>query len=168
MSRDYKITSINYTSVVTRDVDITFCKVWGKEPDLFDIFFTLAVIILPLMMGPVITAFLELFQFIKQYSVKNPPPEPSNRGRQRCLLYILSSLSIGSYLANLYMMDGLIFTNYKQKAFHLLVLKYVVGYADLIFVPLVIIFMDPDVRGGIGEVYRSKRVRREQAESSIF
>ena len=70
VSRDYKITSMNYTSVVTRDVDITFCKVWGKEPDLFDIFFTLAVIILPLMMGPVITAFLELFQFIKQYSVK--------------------------------------------------------------------------------------------------
>ena len=71
-------------------------------------------------------------------------------------------------MANLYSVEGFIFSIYQLRPFHLLLLKYVVGYADLIFVPLVIIMLDPDVRGGIGEVYRSKRVRREQAESSIF
>ena len=168
VSRDYKVMSLNYTMVVTRDVDITFCKVWATQADLFDMFFTIAVIILPLVLGPGLTAFLELFQFFKQCSSKNPPPEPSSRGRQRCLLYVLSSLSIGSYLANLYMVEGFIFSIYRLRPFYLLLLKYVVGYADLIFVPLVIIFLDPDVRGGIGEVYRSKKVQREQAESSIF
>ena len=167
VSRDYRVPSMNST-VITRDVDITFCKVWGKQADLYDMFFTMAVIIFPLVLGPVITAILELGQLIKHCSAKTPPLESSNRGRQRCLVYILSSLSIGSYMANLYIMDGLIFSSNKQRAFHLLVLKYVVGYADLIFVPLVIIFLDPDIRGGIGEVYRSKRMRREQAESSIF
>ena len=168
VSRDYKLRAFNYTTIVTRDVDITFCKVWGMQPGLFDMFFTLVVIVLPLVLGPVLITFLEVFQYAKNCSSKSPPPEPSNRGRQLCLVYVLSSLSIGSYLANLYLVEGFIFAMYKLKVFHLLLLKYVVGYADLIFVPIVIIMLDPDVRGGVGEVYRSKRARREQAESSIF
>ena len=46
------------------------------------------------------------------------------------------------------------FSVYKLTSFDLLLLKYVVGYSDLIFVPLIIILMDPDVRGGVGEVCR--------------
>jgi len=57
---------------------------------------------------------------------------------------------------------------YELSSFDLLLLKYVVGYSDLIFVPLIIILMDPDVRGGVGEVCRNRRAARELAESSIF
>ena len=52
--------------------------------------------------------------------------------------------------------------------FHLLLLKYGLGYADLVLVPLVIMTLDLDVRAGVADVYRSKRARREQADSSIF
>lgn len=47
-------------------------------------------------------------------------------------------------------------------------LKYVLGYSDLIFVPLAIILLEPEVRGGVMEVFRNKRAARERAESSIF
>ena len=47
-----------------------------------------------------------------------------------------------------------------------MVCKYVLGYSDLIFVPLVIIMMDPEVRAGVGEVYRNNRAATEQTESS--
>ena len=43
---------------------------------------------------------------------------------------------------------------YHLNGFELLLLKYVLGYSDLIFVPLLIILMDPDVRGGVAEVCR--------------
>ena len=46
------------------------------------------------------------------------------------------------------------FSLYHLNGFELLLLKYVLGYSDLIFVPLLIIMMDPDVRGGVGEVCR--------------
>ena len=164
VSREYQVVTLNYTSVVTRDVDVTFCKVLGKQEDLFDIFMTMVVIIIPLLLGPVLTAFLELFGIIKDHAMDSPKIEPSNRGRQRCLMYVLASLSVGSYLANLYLVEAFM----QIEVFHLLLLKYVLGYADLVFVPLVIIILDPNVRGGVGEVYRSKRVVREQAESSVF
>ena len=51
-------------------------------------------------------------------------------------------------------LTSLNFSVYKLTSFDLLLLKYVVGYSDLIFVPLIIILMDPDVRGGVGEVCR--------------
>ena len=57
---------------------------------------------------------------------------------------------------------------YQISNFQLLMCKYVLGYSDLIFVPLMIILLDPEVRLGVGEVYRNKRAAREQAESSIF
>ena len=76
------------------------------------------------------------------------------------------------------------FSLYHLNGFELLMLKYVLGYSDLIFVPLLIIVMDPDVRGGVCEVcrwlgiirgrtcyrlyFRNKRAAREPAESSIF
>ena len=46
------------------------------------------------------------------------------------------------------------FSLYHLNGFELLMLKYVLGYSDLIFVPLLIILMDPDVRGGVCEVCR--------------
>jgi len=149
-------------------VDITFCKVWDLESDFFDAFFTLFVIVLPLFFGPVLTALLEAYQAIRRLRTKSPPVERSNRRRHLCLVYVLASISIGTYLANLYLVEGVIFSLYHLNGFELLMLKYVLGYSDLIFVPLLIIVMDPDVRGGVCEVCRNKRAAREPAESSIF
>ena len=68
-------------------------------------------------------------------------------------------------------------------SFQLLLLKYVVGYSDLVLVPLVVILLDPHVRQGVSEVcrwesdeliyilsvdFRKKHMDRERAESSIF
>ena len=58
--------------------------------------------------GPVLTVFLEIYQMVRRLRIKCPPAEVSSRRRQLCLVYVLSSLSIGSYLANLYLAEGLI------------------------------------------------------------
>jgi len=109
VSRDYQIKSFNQTLSVTRNVDITFCKVWDLESDFFDAFFTLFVIVLPLFFGPVLTALLEIYQVIRRLRTKSPPVERSNRRRHLCLVYVLASISIGTYLANLYLVEGVIF-----------------------------------------------------------
>ena len=59
--------------------------------------------------GPVLTVFLEIYQMVRRLKIKCPAAEASSRRRQLCLVYVLSSLSIGSYLANLYLAEGLIF-----------------------------------------------------------
>ena len=136
---------------------------------------------------------------VRRLTIKTPPVESSkSRRRKLCLVYVLSSLAIGSYLANLYLAEGFIFRdesfrpldnifNKKIKYFslktgpelsccsiyqltnlQLLLCKYVLGYSDLIFVPLVIILLEPEVRGGVVEVFRNKRAARERADSSIF
>ena len=46
-------------------------------------------------LGPVLTAILEFYNVIKRLSVKSPPVERTNRKRHLCLVYVLSSLSIG-------------------------------------------------------------------------
>ena len=60
--------------------------------------------------GPVLTVFLEIYQMVRRFTIKTPPVDSTkSRRRKLCLLYVLSSLAVGSYLANLYLAEGFIF-----------------------------------------------------------
>ena len=105
----------------------------------------------------------------------------SSRGGHFQVFLITESIFNTYYLCLFHLFA---FSLYHLNGFELLMLKYVLGYSDLIFVPLLIIVMDPDVRGGVCEVcrwlgiirgrtcyrlyFRNKRAAREPAESSIF
>ena len=56
---------------------------------------------------------------------------------------------------------------YELSGFWLLVVKYVLGYSDLVLVPLLLL-LDPELRAGVPEVCRTQRAAREPAESSVF
>ena len=57
---------------------------------------------------------------------------------------------------------------YELTGFWVLVVKYVLGYSDLVFVPLLLLILDPQLRAGVPEVCRTQRAAREPAESSVF
>ena len=57
---------------------------------------------------------------------------------------------------------------YDVTGFWVLVVKYVLGYSDLVFVPLLLLLLDPELRAGVPEVCRTQRAAREHAESSVF
>ena len=63
----------------------------------------------PHLPGPALTACLEAYQAIRRLRTKSPPVERSHRRRHLCLVYVLASLTIGTYLANLYLAEGVIF-----------------------------------------------------------
>ena len=88
---------------------------WGGQPDLVDLLLTMLVVVLPLLLGPVLIVLLEAYQQLCRAAVKSPPVENGGRRRQLCLVYVLSSLAIGSYLANLYLVEGFMFTMYQLK-----------------------------------------------------
>ena len=47
---------------------------------------------------------------VRRFTIKTPPVDSTKSRRGKlCLLYVLSSLAVGSYLANLYLAEGLIF-----------------------------------------------------------
>ena len=47
---------------------------------------------------------------VRRFTIKTPPVDSTkSRRRKLCLLYVLSSLAVGSYLANLYLAEGFIF-----------------------------------------------------------
>ena len=145
-------------------MDITFCKVWHLQTDMVDIIYTLLILILPLALGPFLTAILQLIHFL----TTSRQSENNHRGCQLALLHVLAWLSIGSYLANLYLAEGVLLNIYNFNIFHILIFKYVLGYADLIFVPIIIIIMDPNVREGVAEVYKSKQMSKSETDISVF
>ena len=152
---------------IVKNMDIKFCKVWHSKTDMIDILYTLLILILPLVMGPMLTIILEL---IIQVSTSPPKPrysEENDRVCQIALLHVLAWFSAGSYLANLYLAEGVLLNVYNFKIFYVLVLKYVVGYADLLYVPLLLMFLDRNVREGVGEVYRSRTNQTRSSHSDI-
>ena len=135
---------------IVKNMDITFCKVWHTQTDLMDIIYTLLILILPLVLGPLLTIILELLIQVSTSPPKKKYSDENDRVRQIALLHVLAWFSAGSYLANLYLAESVMLNVYKFKIFHVLVLKYVVGYADLLYVPLLLMFLDRKVREGWG------------------
>ena len=160
--------------VIYRHSDLPWEDIWRRlnrpilESLMKDILFTLLILILPLAIGPLLTAILELIHLLTNYQSKCGQSENSLRGRHLALLHVLAWLSIGSYLANLYLAEGVLLNIYNFNIFHILVFKYVLGYADLIFVPVIIIIMDQDVREGVSEIYKSKRMKKSETDISVF
>ena len=152
---------------IVKNMDITFCKVWHTQTDLMDIIYTLLILILPLVLGPLLTIILELLIQVATSPPKQKYSDENDRVRQIALLHVLAWFSAGSYLANLYLAESVMLNVYKFKIFHVLVLKYVVGYADLLYVPLLLMFLDRNVREGVGEVYRSRSNQTRSSQSDI-
>ena len=171
VSREYFIKPMANSTTeekIIKNVDIPFCKVWHLQTSMMDILYTLLILILPLAMGPLLTGLLELIQCLTTSQSKFRQSEDNHRGRQLALLHILAWLSIGSYMANLYLAEGVLLHIYNFSIFHILMFKYVLGYADLIFVPIIIILIDKDVREGVAEVYRSKQMKKSETDISVF
>ena len=142
---------------ITRTVDITFCMVWHLGKDIIDIIFTHVILIIPILFGPMLTSLLTLAYCAIKCKDNTSHPDDDKTCSQLGLLHVLAWLALGSYTLNLYLVEGVLFNIYNFSIFEMLLLKYVVGYADLIYVPIVIIIMDKDIREGVVEIYRQKR-----------
>ena len=89
-----------------------------------------------------------------------PNPPHTSRGAQLALVYLLTLLSAASHLSALYLGEGAWITS----TYHLLLLKYVVGSADLVAVPLAIVLGYGEVRTNVIAIYRGPSMRQREAE----
>ena len=159
MEREYYIRPWDNSTMeqlIVKSLDITFCKVWHLHTELMDCLLTLLILVLPLVLGPLLTIILELIIHLSSPPIKPGYAEDYQRSRQMALLHLLSWFSAGSYLSNLYLAESVFLSVYNLNIFPVLILKYVVGYADLLYVPLLLMLLDRNVREGMGEVYRSR------------
>ncbi|XP_023334975.1 uncharacterized protein LOC111706353 [Eurytemora carolleeae] len=149
---------------VVRNTDTTFCKVWEPTVSLVDLLLLGLVLILPILIGPVLTSVIEIFT--QCYNCLDDLELPS-RWREFGLVYSLGFLALLSHIINLkgaeYVGGGLLgFSSYR-----ILLFKYLLGYMDLVLAPLVIIIWDKDIRRGIPYVYRIKRLKGSSSTSSL-
>ena len=153
-TRDYLVKPEANSSkmvVVTRNLDITFCRVFHTPPDFPDLIFTLVVVVVPLALGPLTMALWDIFQLV--YFWIRPHPflrVAGHRGPHLALVYFLALLAAGSHLNAVFFAEW----NHSDSIFALLILKYIAGSADLVFVPLAVIFGYKEVRTGVLGVYR--------------
>ena len=155
-TRDYLVKPEANSSkmvVVTRNLDITLCKIFHAPPDFADLVFTMVVVVVPLALGPLAMATWDVLQLVSSWL--NPHPflrVAGDRGPHLALVYLLALLAAGSHLTGVFLAE---WNHSSWSIFTLLILKYVAGSADLVAVPLVIIFGYKEVRTGVLGVYRS-------------
>ena len=130
--------------VVTRNIDITFCRVFHTPPDFPDKIFTLVVIL-----GPLTMAAWDILHLICSWIKPHPFLRVAgDRGPDLALVYFLGLITAGSHLTAVFLAEC------NHSIFVLLILKYVAGSADLVVVPLAVIFGYKEVRTGVLGVYR--------------
>ena len=153
-TRDYLVKPEANSSkmvVVTRNLDITFCRVFHTPPDFPDLVFTLVVVVVPLALGPLTMAAWDVVQLVCSWLKPHPFLRvAADRGPHLALVYFLALLAAGSHLTAVFLAEW----NHSDSIFVLLVLKYVAGSADLVAVPLAVIFGYKEVRTGVLGVYR--------------
>ena len=135
--------------VVTRNIDITFCRVFQTPPDFPDKIFTLVVVVVPLVLGPLTMAAWDILHLICSWIKPHPFLRVAgDRGPHLALVYFLGLIAAGSHLTAVFLAEC------NHSIFVLLILKYVAGSADLVVVPLAVIFGYKEVRTGVLGVYR--------------
>ena len=153
-TRDYLVKPEANSSkmvVVTRNLDITFCRVFHTPPDFPDLIFTLVVVVVPLVLGPLTMALWDICQLVSSWIRPHPFLRvAADRGPHLALVYFLAVLAAGSHLTGVFFAEW----NHSDSIFVLLILKYVAGSADLVVVPLAVIFGYKEVRTGVLGVYR--------------
>jgi hypothetical protein len=112
----------------------------------------------PLALGPALTATCDLLRLLVG---SGPGPREGPRAPHAALVYLLSGLSAASHLSNLWLAEG---AWAGHGVYHLLLLKYVAGSADLVLVPVVVMLGYREVRDGVSVIYRGKSMRQREQE----
>ena len=135
------------------------CRVWKDDIGDKDLYIWFINVGLPILFGPVLTFFVEfLFWMVRQFSGVSSI-DTSTRPQQRYIVTARTALVIISYSTNLVLTE-----KYLQPVFNLnqltsCMLKYFLGSLDLIFGPLIVCFIDSEIRQGILWIYKRKRTR---------
>ncbi|XP_023319532.1 uncharacterized protein LOC111694757 [Eurytemora carolleeae] len=150
-------------TVITRDVDVAFCQVYSEKLSPVDISLWILLVGIPLIFGPVLTGFLEIFFQLKRCLSRPPhPPVPRRRGLW-IFLFLVSASIFCSYTTNLILSAAILPTYFKLTYFQLLLIKYVGGWMDIFTFPIFVIMTDKNIRNSIVIVYtlrQSKRIRK--------
>ena len=85
--------------------------------------------------------------------------DTSTRPQQRYIVTALSALIIISYSTNLVLTEKYLQSVFNLNQFNSFMLKYFLGSLDLILAPLIICFIDSEIRQGIVWIYKRKRTR---------
>ena len=144
---------------VLKDDPVDLCRVWKDDIGSMDFYIWCIIVGLPLVLGPVLTFFMEfLFCMGRQFSGVTSI-DTSTRPQQRYIVTALSALISISFSTNLVVTEKYLQPVFNLNQFISLMLKYFLGSIDLILAPLIICLIDSEIRQGIVFLYKRKRER---------
>ena len=118
MVRQMEVTPYANSSAVvliTRNVDMTFCLVWRREPGLVELVPWVVVVSLPVLLGPVLTTLMELIYYLQRLRDTRPGwvPNLPSRTRRWTLIYLLTLATAVAYPLNLYIAEWIVPDNFQ-------------------------------------------------------
>ena len=135
------------------------CRVWKDTIGLRDITIWVLIVGAPIVMGPVCTMILEFLFLLKHTISQVSNEDPITRPEQQILVTALAVLVTVSYSTNLLVTEKYFTPIFELNQFTSLILKYFLGYIDVILAPIIICLVDTKIRQGISIIFNRKRTR---------
>jgi len=124
-----------------REEELTSCRIRTGINDFLDYISLTVTFLIPTILGPVLLTLISPLIILKSRG-EVPPP---------LLLVGLTITFVFSYLLHMVISEALIFDR-----FTFLVTKNLVGFLFLVFVPVIVIANQTDIRNGLRPIFRSK------------
>ena len=161
VNREYTVKMIEDSSTETRIFrkdDIPLCSVWTSENDIEDNFMLwITMVVGPLILGPILTVFLELCFYITKKCSKAKHPETPSLIRYWLMLTAITIVILPSFSIHLWLIEGYLRQQLQLDFFICLLLKYFVGNCDVFLVPCIIIIFDPNMVRGLQYICNSRK-----------
>ena len=153
---------------VMKEVDTIFCSVWSEPDSLHGFVVWIIFLVLPLILGPVLTSVLEmLHSLMKRCSSTVYPPTPS-QFRAWVTIHLMTLVTMATYTLHLWLVERVIREQFRLDYFWGLVLKHLAGTVDIFIIPLIAIVMDPKIREGVGILFTAKKRGLLSKQNSVY
>ena len=171
LSREYIVQPWDNSSreiTVIKDEDTIYCTVFSHPDSLHGFIVWIMFVLTPVLLGPVLTTFMEILHYVYKHCSKTPTPPTPSQFRSWVSIHLISIVTMTTYTLHLWLVETSLSRQLGLDFFSSLMLKYFVGKLDIIIVPLIPLFVDPKIRDGLSFMFTAKKKGILSKTNSVY
>ena len=153
---------------VYRHEDTLSCTVWNHPGSLHGLVVWTLVVLLPLVLGPVLTSLLELAHFTTRKCSRSVSPASPSLIIYWLITLTMAVLTLTTYTTHLWLAERFLAEHNHWDYFTSLTVKYFFGNFEIFLVPLVPLFLDKNIREGVSFIFSAKKKGIISKQNSVY
>ena len=153
---------------VIKDEATLYCTVWNQPDSLHGFIVWILFVVVPIILGPVLTTIMEIIHYIAKKCATTPFPPTPSLFLSWVTIHLMSIVTMSTYTLHLWLVESSITRQFGLDYFTSLILKYYVGNLDIMLIPMIALCVDSTLRNGLVFMMTAKKKGILSKTNSVY